>query len=636
MLLLILKSSTCLAVFMVFYKLCLEKTSVHTFKRFYLLSVILISITIPFITFTEYIESPLVSQINTTEFNNIKVVNNTEINTFQVYLPTILWSIYGLGVLLFSFRFIKNLYEILQKIKTNPKFRNSNYINVLLHDLITPHTFFNYIFLNKTEFEKNQIPNEVLLHEQTHAKQKHALDILFIEVFQILFWFNPLLHFIKKDIKLNHEFLADQAVLKTGSNTKNYQQLLLAFSSNAVDNPLANAINYPLIKKRFTVMKTKTSKTSIWIRSLLLLPLLAITLYGFSKKKEVIKANNLNIDYPKKQKKDSLINDIYILIDTKNQILLNDKLTDINNLLDDINKLNPNLTADQKRKFLFAYVKYQNNTSKELIKRIKEILNKTNVWGYSNINIEKNENSNLKTNNPSFPPLISKSQIKEEDTAIYNYKLNNYKKWLNENKPNQKLEETKNGYVIKNEEGKVSLSTDPSIKAEPFELKKDSPWKINTSIASKIEFDESENEKDLLPPPQPKITQDAIAPPPPPIPNNATPKQKAEYKKVIYEYEKKHKRKVHHAKTNDGEKINIVEDDDVYEVPIPQDAPEPPSPLDHVINMAKKGATFYYNNEKISSDKAIDLIKKNKDLNISTKTNNGVSVVKIQIEPISH
>ena len=99
---------------------------------------------------------------------------------------------------------------------------------------------------------------------------------------------------------------------------------------------------------------------------------------------------------------------------------------------------------------------------------------------------------------------------------------------------------------------------------------------------------------------------------------------------------KKNKRKVHNAKTNDGEKINIVTDDVVYVVQIPPDAPEPPSPLDHVINMAKKGATFYYNNEKISSDKAIDLIKKNKDSNISTKTNNGVSVVKIQIEPISH
>lgn len=67
----------------------------------------------------------------------------------------------------------------------------------------------------------------------------------------------------------------------------------------------------------------------------------------------------------------------------------------------------------------------------------------------------------------------------------------------------------------------------------------------------------------------------------------------------------------------------------------PPPPPAPISPLDHVIKMAKKGATFYYNDKKITSDKAIELLKKNEDLNISTNTNDGISVVKIQTEPIT-
>ncbi len=289
MLLLLLKSSACLAIFMLFYKFCLEQTSAHTFKRFYLIIAILISIGIPFITFTEYILVQPVNNIPTLEFINQPVFEATKTKQQQNYTPIILWSIYTIGVIIFSFRFFKNLYKIIHKIKTNPKFKNEKFINVLLHDLIHPHTFFNYIFLNKNKYENRLIPKEVLLHEQVHAKQKHALDILFIEILQIVFWFNPLLHFIKKDIKLNHEFLADQAVINSGTNTKQYQQLLLAFSSNASHNQLANAINYSLIKKRFTVMKTKTSKTKIWSRSIALLPLLAVLVYSFSAHKKVEK-----------------------------------------------------------------------------------------------------------------------------------------------------------------------------------------------------------------------------------------------------------------------------------------------------------------------------------------------------------
>ncbi len=284
MLLFVLKSSACLAVFMIFYKLCLEKTSAHTFKRFYLIGVILISISIPLITFTEYIE------LSKTDFENALPIEVTDQSkTFYDLLPVILCSIYVLGLIIFLFRFFKNIYRLFQKIKTNPKLKSENFINVLLNDLIIPHTFLNYIFLNKTKYENKLIPDEVLLHEQIHAKQKHALDILFVELFQILFWFNPLLYFIKKDIKLNHEFLADHAVLKQGIDSSTYQKTLLTFSSpNSLrDNQnqqIVNAINYSLIKKRFTVMKTKTSKTIIWLRSLIILPLLAILIYSFSNK----------------------------------------------------------------------------------------------------------------------------------------------------------------------------------------------------------------------------------------------------------------------------------------------------------------------------------------------------------------
>ena len=281
----LLKSAVCLVILFSFYKVFLEKENMHTFKRFYLLGIVLVSFGIPLLTFTSYIEASDIAAskllINTTE------TLASETNSLLVYLPTVLWSIYAIGVLIFSIRFGKNLWAILLRIKQNQKIKINSIINVLLFDAVIPHTFFNYIFLNKIKFEAQEIPEEVLVHEQTHAQQKHSIDILFIELLQIIFWFNPFIYFIKYSIKLNHEFLADKAVLKKGITTANYQDILLAFSSNAPVNNLANSINYSLIKKRFTVMKTHTSKKKIWLRSLILMPLLAVLIFSFSSREEI-------------------------------------------------------------------------------------------------------------------------------------------------------------------------------------------------------------------------------------------------------------------------------------------------------------------------------------------------------------
>jgi len=202
--------------------------------------------------------------------------------------------------------------SLILRIKQNPKLKNKGFINVLLKDNIAPHTFFSYLFFNSEKYLNKQIPQEVIVHEEAHARQLHSLDILLIEFLQILFWFNPLIYLAKNAIKLNHEFLADQSVIKEGIETSLYQRTLLAFSSDAPSSNLANAINYSSIKKRFTVMKTQTSKRTIWSKGLLLLPLLAVLLFSFSTTETIERdasfANSENLETP--HYKNSLIQDI--------------------------------------------------------------------------------------------------------------------------------------------------------------------------------------------------------------------------------------------------------------------------------------------------------------------------------------
>ena len=66
------------------------------------------------------------------------------------------------------------------------------------------------------------------------------------------------------------------------------------------------------------------------------------------------------------------------------------------------------------------------------------------------------------------------------------------------------------------------------------------------------------------------------------------------------------------------------------DIPPPPPPAEPMAPLDHAIEMAKQGATFYYKKKKITSDQAIAILKKNKDLSMDiSKRNNQPPVVKI-------
>lgn len=281
----LLKSAACLAFLMLFYKLLLEKESIHVFKRYYLLAAVIVSGLIPLISFQTYIEA---APILAGEENWISISEAASESTPN-WITMLLWSIYLSGVLLFSGKFLRNLLVIMKRIRKNQKVQTEKISAVLLSEDLPPHTFWNYVFLNKQRFQKGQIPKEVLEHEKAHATQKHSLDILFLELLQIVLWFNPLIYLTKKAVKLNHEFLADNAVLKQGTNTATYQELLLSFSSGELQSSLINSINYSLIKKRFTVMKTRTSKTTSAVKGFLLLPLIAILLYGFSTKEVLLK-----------------------------------------------------------------------------------------------------------------------------------------------------------------------------------------------------------------------------------------------------------------------------------------------------------------------------------------------------------
>lgn len=653
MLLLILKSSACLAVFMLFYKLLLEKESIHTFKRFYLLGALILAILIPLITFTTYIEAtPIDIPSNAFEMTTPPYVPEHMFMEPKNYWPTILWSIYEIGVLVFTIRFGMNLTNIIKRIKQNPKFKNQSLFHVLLTDLVPPHTFLNYIFFNKEKYEAQAIPKEVLIHEETHAKEKHALDILFIEILQIIFWFNPLLYLIKKDIKLNHEFLADQAVIKYGIELKNYQKTLLAFSSNANEPQLANAINYISIKKRFTLMKTHTSKHAIWLRSLILLPLLAMLIFSFSSTNEVVKS-----DFSETENTNHTARSIEIEVLENETYKVDDIHTTKETFKSVINQLHQDITPEIRNQIINVHVNDGKAVSNE---DVWFIYNALIDYGFHRIVTYNQEIIREKGNIPYATTNSNKVDEQKGASKEQIAEYNKLAKFYNSQKGNDytiKLSDMKRIKYLYDLMTKVQRKT-----AEPFPNFPPPPPPVreseSRSAKEKTNADKpysykykNENgktitvkvlEKDNSVPPPPPIPQDAtpeqiakykkvqeeymakysvskgkvsnIPPPPPPVPADATPEQKEKYKKVHEEYYKKYK----------------VENGKVSER-IP---PPPPPPLD-MEKLAKENALFYYAGNKVSPDEALKIYNADKDLNIQVQDYGSKQpIVRMSKEPI--
>ncbi len=149
---------------------------------------------------------------------------------------------------------------------------------------VLPHSFLNFIFVNGEDYLKNDIDRRILLHELFHVRQKHLLDILLTGFLRVFFWFNPFLYFFKKAIQLNHEFLADQAVVEKFGEGHSYQTLLLRELSKQLSPALTSASNYFITKQQLIIITMPSSFVSTVCRKVAVVPVFIVAAFLFSTK----------------------------------------------------------------------------------------------------------------------------------------------------------------------------------------------------------------------------------------------------------------------------------------------------------------------------------------------------------------
>jgi murein DD-endopeptidase MepM/ murein hydrolase activator NlpD len=284
----IVETSISVSVFYIFYELFLKRDTWFRFNRYYLLFGIIFSFILPLLDFSA--SSVLVNSQNQFEFNEYIQISSS-INSFKEqtvetnsYSNYIMLFYLTIGCLFFV-RIIYQLIKIFKTINANEiiKYRNKNL--VLMNNTGSPFSFYNYIFISKEDYGPDSYrdgSNELLLHEFTHAKQMHSIDVILLELILVLQWFNPFIYRYRLAFKEVHEYLADRGVLKANKDKIAYQKLILDQIEKSFNVNLASQFNYSLTKNRIKMMtRIKSGKLSKF-KILLVLPLIAILLMAFT------------------------------------------------------------------------------------------------------------------------------------------------------------------------------------------------------------------------------------------------------------------------------------------------------------------------------------------------------------------
>jgi len=264
-----IKSTFLCLVFFLIYKGMLEKKKSSKFKRFYLLVAMSIGLSFPLFKVQFLVEQNII-----TDTKQIIVEEISHQEFIHEYIPGIalpetnqkpvLLVIYVLISGVFAFRFLRNIDKILVLKKKGTMIETPFGFLVLNDTVKSPFSFYDRIYLNKSQWVNGKINPEILHHEQAHIQQKHTLDILFIELLKVFLWFQPFLYVFKRLMQENHEYLADEYSLSKTQDVKHYQQLILNFYNQpSKELQLSSSFYFSNLKKRFIMMKN-TKKGRVW------------------------------------------------------------------------------------------------------------------------------------------------------------------------------------------------------------------------------------------------------------------------------------------------------------------------------------------------------------------------------------
>ena len=241
-----LKINVAIALFYAFYRLFFYKDTFFAWRRTALLCFFAVSAAVPLLNIQHWIvqQEPMAAMADlyaTVVLPELTLTPQPETDWQQLTVDGIVIT-YWLVAFLLAVRFFAQLVGIFRLARRCPTQKIDGTNVHLLPRAEGPFSFFRWIFVCP-EAHTNEELNEILTHERTHARQWHSIDVLVGELACIVCWFNPFAWLMKREIRTNLEYMADEKVLETGHDSRTYQYHLLGLSHHKAAATIYNSFN---------------------------------------------------------------------------------------------------------------------------------------------------------------------------------------------------------------------------------------------------------------------------------------------------------------------------------------------------------------------------------------------------------
>lgn len=229
------------------YRLLLGRETFHRFNRLVLITIALLSFVLPFFHITRQIADPAQADGESAAGPGLSP------NLFIILLV-----LYGAGVLFVLVKKGISVWAMSRIIRKGRYADRSEGVDVIESDQIPqPLNWMRYIVMPREWLESENA--SVWKHENLHAHRWHSLDLLMADVMTAFQWFNPVMILLRKEFELIHEYEADQAVIESGANTKEYKLMLVSAVAASRGMAMTSWLKQSNLKKRIDMMDKKQS-----------------------------------------------------------------------------------------------------------------------------------------------------------------------------------------------------------------------------------------------------------------------------------------------------------------------------------------------------------------------------------------
>ena len=263
-----------LGLFYAFYLLVMRRTTFFRFNRVLLLVGSYLCLLLPFIPLRTVSASALSSELTMTGVGAADI--SRELSASFPWKEALL-ALYLAGALVTLALCLLSAWKMGRLIRRGESTPMEGCTLVLLEGEISSFSWGRKVVMSRKDLRENPA---IFTHEKMHVRHRHSLDLLLFLPLQILFWWNPLVWITREELRLLHEYEADEGVIQNGIDATQYQLLLVRKAVGEQRFTLASGFQHAKLKNRITMMLKPTS--SGWMRYayLAMIPTLAALMYA--------------------------------------------------------------------------------------------------------------------------------------------------------------------------------------------------------------------------------------------------------------------------------------------------------------------------------------------------------------------